>query len=520
MLEIAEHSVSARGRARVLRALQIALGVFWLLDSALQLQPHMFHKSFVTHVIEPNRAGQPGIVAQPIAWASNLITPRIVVFTALAATLQALVGLGLLYRPTVKPALLVSFAWVLGVWWLGEGFGMLLTGKASALTGAPGAVLLYGIVGMIVWPDDSGRMRVRRRRAGSGGSSYAADRADAGYGGLLGPWGVRGAWAALWLLAAALWLMPANRDADATRRAIAKAPSGTHWLSSLQHSAASATVGHGATIAIAIAAISCAIASAVLIDWHARPFLLLSCLISLVYWIFGQGLGGLFTGSATNLGAGPLFLLLAAAMYLLLEPPVHRSSSQSGKDPASLGSRWVIAGIDGGQTPTNGGTMKASHISRPLLVAAVTVFAAFAALGVDSLAVASSSNAPHATASASTATVSARHTSLGTILVGAGGRTLYLFEADKKGHSACTGSCAKAWPPLMTSGKPKASGSVKASLLGEISRPGGKQVTYAGHPLYYFIDDSKAGQTNGEGSDAFGAEWDVVSTSGKGIDKG
>lgn len=160
--------------------------------------------------------------------------------------------------------------------------------------------------------------------------------------------------------------------------------------------------------------------------------------------------------------------------------------------------------------------MKASHISRPLLIVAVSVLAAFAALGVDSLAVASGST-PHATVSKSGATVSTRHTSLGTILVGAGGRTLYLFGADKNGHSACTGPCARAWPPLMTSGKPKASGSASGSKLGEISRPGGKQVTYNGHPLYYYFADSKAGQTRGEGSTAFGGIWEVLSTSGNGI---
>lgn len=520
MREIAERSASTRRRKRALRALQLALGAIWLLDGALQLQPYMFHRTLVTEVIEPNVMGQPGIVAQPIAWAGHLIAPHVVLFNALAATLQVLIGLGLFHRPTVKPALLVSFAWVLGVWWLGEGFGMLLTGEASALTGAPGAVLLYAIVGLIVWPDDRQRAPTSRRRRDRSNGSHAGDRADADYGGLLGPGGARVAWAALWLLAAALWLMPANRNADATRRAIAEAPSGTHWLSSIERSAASATAGHGVAIAMAMAVLSYAIAMAVLLDWHTRPFLVLASIVSIVYWIFGQGLGGLFTGSATDPDAGPLFVLLAAAMHLLLEPASRGSSAQNGKDPVSLGSRWVIAGIDGGQTPTNGGTMKASHITRPLLIVAVAALAAFTALGVDSLAVAGGTSSPHAATSKARATVSTRHTSLGTILVGARGRTLYLFEADKKGHSACTGACAKAWPPLMSSGRPKAAGSVKASLLGEISRPGGKQVTYAGHPLYYFIDDSKAGQTTGEGSDGFGAKWYVLSPSGKSIVKG
>ncbi|MFZ0387433.1 MAG: hypothetical protein WAL22_17355 [Solirubrobacteraceae bacterium] len=106
----------------------------------------------------------------------------------------------------------------------------------------------------------------------------------------------------------------------------------------------------------------------------------------------------------------------------------------------------------------------------------------------------------------------------GTFLTGAGGRALYLWVADAKGMSSCSGACAKAWPPLTTKGAPIASGSVKASQLGTIKRSDGtEQVTYDGHPLYYFEGDPKAGTTTGQGSDAFGAKWWLVSTSGSAI---
>ena len=118
------------------------------------------------------------------------------------------------------------------------------------------------------------------------------------------------------------------------------------------------------------------------------------------------------------------------------------------------------------------------------------------------------------------ATVKTRTTSLGKIVVNASGRTLYLFEADKHGKSACYGQCAKFWPPLLTSGKPVAGPGVKAKLLGVTMRKNGKhQVTYGGHPLYRYSNDEKAGQTEGEGLKAFGAGWDVVAPSGKKIDK-
>jgi predicted lipoprotein with Yx(FWY)xxD motif len=117
------------------------------------------------------------------------------------------------------------------------------------------------------------------------------------------------------------------------------------------------------------------------------------------------------------------------------------------------------------------------------------------------------------------ATVKTRHGKLGTFLVDGKGRTLYLFEKDKTKKSRCSGSCAVAWPPLTTTGKPQAAGSAKASLLGTSKRSDGTtQVTYNGHPLYRFVQDKKAGDTKGEGVDAFGAEWYVLSPSGKKIE--
>jgi predicted lipoprotein with Yx(FWY)xxD motif len=116
---------------------------------------------------------------------------------------------------------------------------------------------------------------------------------------------------------------------------------------------------------------------------------------------------------------------------------------------------------------------------------------------------------------ASVAVVGTRHSSLGTILVGPNGHTLYLDKADTKNKATCTGSCATVWPPLTTSGKPKAKGSAKPGDLGTINGGGVKQVTYKGHPLYYFASDTAAGQTTGQGQNGFY----VVSPSGSSITK-
>jgi predicted lipoprotein with Yx(FWY)xxD motif len=118
------------------------------------------------------------------------------------------------------------------------------------------------------------------------------------------------------------------------------------------------------------------------------------------------------------------------------------------------------------------------------------------------------------------ATISVASNSLGQILVGANGKTLYLFEADTSTQSTCSGACAQAWPPLTTTGAPKVAAGATASLLGTTTRSDGtRQVTYSGHPLYYFVSDTKAGDTNGEGSTAFGAGWDVLSPAGAKIEK-
>ena len=118
------------------------------------------------------------------------------------------------------------------------------------------------------------------------------------------------------------------------------------------------------------------------------------------------------------------------------------------------------------------------------------------------------------------ATVSLRTTKLGQVLVNASGHTLYLFAKDANGKSACSGSCAADWPPLLSHGKPSAGSGVKASLLGTTSRKNGSlQVTYNKHPLYTYTDDKQPGQTSGEGSSAFGAKWYAVSARGTAIIK-
>ena len=104
---------------------------------------------------------------------------------------------------------------------------------------------------------------------------------------------------------------------------------------------------------------------------------------------------------------------------------------------------------------------------------------------------------------------------LGQVIVSARGMTLYNFHKDKGKTSSCYGACAENWPPLLTKGAPTAAGGAKSSLLGTTKRKDGStQVTYNGHPLYYFKQDTAAGDTNGQGQNLNGGLWWIVSSAG------
>lgn len=122
-------------------------------------------------------------------------------------------------------------------------------------------------------------------------------------------------------------------------------------------------------------------------------------------------------------------------------------------------------------------------------------------------------------AASGAATVQAKSGDLGTYLTDASGRTLYLFEKDSGSDSTCYDACAQVWPALLTDGNAQAGSGADASKLGTTKRKDGKtQVTYAGHPLYYYAPDTQPGDTKGEGIDSFGAEWYVVSPAGSKVE--
>jgi hypothetical protein len=142
------------------RWLQLALGLIWLVDAALQYQPYMFGRDFVTQTIEPAAAGTPYLVQHPSIWAAHFMLHHIAFYNSLFATIQLLIALALFWRPAVRIGLAVSIVWALAIWWLAEGIGGITLG-ATAVMGAPGAVVLYALIALLVWPrhrDDENRL--------------------------------------------------------------------------------------------------------------------------------------------------------------------------------------------------------------------------------------------------------------------------------------------------------------------------------------------------------------------------
>ena len=167
-------------------------------------------------------------------------------------------------------------------------------------------------------------------------------------------------------------------------------------------------------------------------------------------------------------------------------------------------------------------------VSKQLMSSRAGALAAVAGTAV-LLAACGSSSTPSANAPAASAPTSSTPSSAaaaigtakgpaGTYLTGKSGRALYLWAADTGGKSSCSGACAKTWTPLTSTGAPRASGSANASALGTITRSdGSKQVTYKGHPLYYYAPDTGPGMTTGQGTNSFGAKWWLVSPAGSPI---
>jgi len=279
------------------RKLQLALGVIWVLDGILQYQPSMFTKSFPGMLAE-SAQGNPAVIAGPITWSANLIDHHVVMLNAVFATIQLALGLGIAWRPTVRLALAASIAWSLAVWWLGEGFGGILAGTASPVSGAPGPVVFYAILAVLLWPADR-----------DPGAPSVAGRA-------VGRRPAQAVWLVLWGSLAAFALLPAARAPGAISDMISDGASGAPaWLAWIDTHAASALSRHGLAASIVLAALLALVAVGVYLPGPAvRAAVVLAVVLAVALWL-AQGMGELFTGMATDPESGPLLALLALSFW-------------------------------------------------------------------------------------------------------------------------------------------------------------------------------------------------------------
>jgi hypothetical protein len=258
----------------------------------------MFTKAF-SQMLAESAGGNPSAIARPVTWDATLVGHHLVLLNTVFATIQLLLGLGIAFRPTVRLALAASVAWSLGVWWFGEGLGGVLNGGASPVNGAPGAVILYALLAVLLWPAD---------RAAA--APFVAARA-------VGARVARALWLVLWLSQAYFALTPANRAPQALNGMIAGMESGEPgWLAGIDRGAAALVARQGLAASIVLAVALVLIAAAVyLAERAARAGLVLAIVVAAVIWVAGQDLGMILAGGATDPNTGPLLIVLAVAYW-------------------------------------------------------------------------------------------------------------------------------------------------------------------------------------------------------------
>jgi hypothetical protein len=290
--------------AKARRVLQVALGVVWLLAAALQFQPFMFGRGFALEILKPTAAGNPSFVARPVLWAAHVVLFHPQFWNTIFALTQLLLALGLFWRRSVKLALAGTVVWSLIVWWLGEGLGGVLSGSATPLMGAPGAVILYALLALLLWP---------RGDEASGGSL-----AETSILRRVAPL----AWLLVWGSEAYFALLPANDSSSALRGMLAGMAGGEPGPIAALDRLLVRLVAHSAAFGPGFGALFALCALAPFVPTRlARPLYALAMALAAITWV-GQDFGGIFTGQGTDPNSGPLLFLLALSYWPLRSQPV------------------------------------------------------------------------------------------------------------------------------------------------------------------------------------------------------
>jgi hypothetical protein len=300
-------SSAATPRLLSRRNLEMALGALWLIDGLLQLQPYMFSRGFYNAMLGMANMGLPGPIAASDSHIAAILTAHPALWNSGFAGLQLLLGLGLLWRRTARVALICSVPWAAAVWIVGEGFGGMFMPGTSLLTGAPGAALLYGLLALML--------------------CTAADATPPG--GRIGRAGLRfGAvgWTLIWTAGALLELEGLNHAAAVPGAQIANGGYGEPVVFRLVDDAGGHLVGqHGSAFALVLGLLAAFSGWGILVPAWRRVCLVTGILVAAFVGIVGQDLGAIFTGHGTDVGSGPLLILLALALW---RAPLSSKSNQ------------------------------------------------------------------------------------------------------------------------------------------------------------------------------------------------
>ena len=319
------------------RGIQIALGLIWFLDGALQLQHQMFTSAFATQVIDAAIQGQPRFVTGPMNFGVHLFLMHPAIFNSLFALTQLGIGVLILWKRTRKWGLLLSLPWSLVVWVFGEGYGGIFSGHTLLLMGAPGAVSLYAILALAALPSKQEDTKKPKQKP------------QVAY------W-LAIVWLVLWIGGGVYQLMPGQDSTDDLSSMIAGNVDGApEWLASVDTHTANVIKGFGKTtkpaptpkqidsgmnmtstqmmhmtsgetsttnqgqpgylFILLLAILQFGIGVGVLFAGIWRKLAIgLGIMLSLAFWVVGQSLGAYFTGLATDPNAAPLYILMGLAI--------------------------------------------------------------------------------------------------------------------------------------------------------------------------------------------------------------
>ena len=286
------------------------LGLMWLVDGVLQLQPQMFTMNMINGVMVPMTHGQPGIIGRNLTWITQMTTHNLTLVNIVIAVVQVSIGVLLLTGVYVRQAIIASGIWAVAVWYGGEGMSMILTGQASVLTGAPGAVLLYPLLGLAVYPKDDASPHLTARN----------------YAGLLSRHALRRILGGLWIFYALLQLQPYWWHGGRVTATLQSMLGMGGWNTSLIDPTLSGLAAHaardeiGINLGFIILCLGLGLALLMSDDWSARPVLLASIVASVALWWLAEAFGGLFTGMSTDFNSGFPLVALAVACFPLPGP--------------------------------------------------------------------------------------------------------------------------------------------------------------------------------------------------------